>query len=205
MNYLGFKKELFKLGCFNIHQVYTWQPDFDKNNLTRWLKKGLLIKLRNGFYSFPEYKDEPGFAYLVANRMYRPSYISLHSALSFYGIIPESVIQITSVTSLKTISINNSFGEFSYKSVRENIMFGYDLKPLSKTGSVFFAQPEKAVLDLLYLYPFYNSVREIEELRLDEDYLHHELKKDVFLNYAEKFNSKALKKRVKILINLFNL
>lgn len=107
----------------------------------------------------------------VANQIYRPSYISLHTALSFYGLIPESVVQITSVTSLKTATFTNSMGEYSYKSMKEGLMFGYQLKPITDNLTIRFATPEKAILDLLYLYPFYNSVQELEELRLDEDYL----------------------------------
>ena len=46
MTFLEFKEQLFDLACFNIYQVYAWQPDFDRNNLTRWTKKGYLIRLR---------------------------------------------------------------------------------------------------------------------------------------------------------------
>lgn len=109
------------------------------------------------------------------NRIYRPSYVSLHTALAFYGIIPEAVVQITSVTTMKTASFNNDFGEYSYKSVKENLMFGYDLKPISDERTFQLASPEKALLDLLYLYPFYNTMDELEELRLDEDLLHDDL------------------------------
>jgi hypothetical protein len=57
----------------------------------------------------------------------------LHTALAFYGIIPEAVVQVTSVTSLKTASFRNEFGEYSYKNVKENLMFGYELKQKIKT------------------------------------------------------------------------
>ena len=41
------------------NQVYAWKPDFEKNNLTRWTKQNLLVKLRNSWYSFPEYLKIP--------------------------------------------------------------------------------------------------------------------------------------------------
>lgn len=36
MNYPDFKNRIFDLGCFNVHQVYAWYPDFDRNNFVRW-------------------------------------------------------------------------------------------------------------------------------------------------------------------------
>ena len=92
MNWIEFKHKMFDLVCFSIHQVYAWRPGFDRNNLVRWTKKGYLVHLRRGWYAFPEYKDKPEFAEYIAGRIYSPSYISLHSALAFYGLIPESVV-----------------------------------------------------------------------------------------------------------------
>jgi len=83
MNWHRFKSELFDLGCFSIHQVYAWQPGFDRNNLSRWLHNGYLVRLRRGLYAFPDYLDNPDMASFFAGQIYKPSYISLHSALSF--------------------------------------------------------------------------------------------------------------------------
>lgn len=205
MNYLEFKNRMFDLACFNTHQVYAWNPDFDRNNFVRWVKKGLLVRLRQGYYTFPEYKNKPDFTLFFANRIYRPSYISLHTALAFYGIIPEAVVQITSVTSLKTASFQNEFGEYDYKSIREELMFGYDFKTITNGQSIKLARPEKALLDLLYLYPFYNSEKEMEELRLDEDFLQDELNLQRLENYLSGFKNKALKKRVRLLKSSYSL
>lgn len=205
MIFLEFKNQFFDLACFNIHQVYAWQPDFDRNNLTRWVKKGYLIRLRQGYFAFSEYKHKPDYSLYFANRIYRPSYISLHTALSFYGMIPEAVVQITSVTSLKTASFANDFGEYSYKNVKEKLLFGYELKLMSDNRTIQFATPAKALLDLLYLYPFYDSQQEMEELRLDEDYLHDDLNKDLLMDYCARFQSKALAYRVKLLVKTYDL
>ena len=113
--------------------------------------------------------------------------------------------QITSVTTLKTASFVNDFGEYSYKNVKENLMFGYELKPMADNHTIQFATPEKALLDLLYLYPFYDSEQELEELRLDEDYLHDDLNKDLLMDYCDMFQSKALDHRVKLLLKTYDL
>lgn len=205
MNFLEFKGKMFSLACFSIHQVYAWSPGFDRNNLTRWSKKGYLIRLRQGYFAFSEYKGKNDYALYFANRIYRPSYISLHTALAFYGMIPEAVVQITSVTSLKTASFTNDFGEYSYRNIKESLLFGYALKPMADKRTIQFATPEKALLDLLYLYPFYNNSQEIEALRLDEDYLHNDLKKDLLREYGTTFQSKALDHRVKLLFKTYGL
>lgn len=205
MSFLEFKERMFDLACFNIHQVYSWKPDFDRNNFVRWTAKGLLIRLRQGYYTFPEYKAKPDYALYFANRIYRPSYVSLHSALAFYGMIPEAVVQITSVTSQKTINFNNPFGDYIYKNIKEELIFGYDLKPLSDGRTLQMASPEKALLDLLYLYPFYNSDREMEELRLDEDFLQDQLDRKLLEHYTLKCGNKALEVRVQHLIKTYNL
>jgi predicted transcriptional regulator of viral defense system len=196
---------MFDLACFNIYQIYAIEPNFNRNNLTRWINKGYLLRLRRGLFTFPEYKAKPQYVYYFANRIYSPSYVSLHSALSFYGMIPEAVVQITSVTSLKTAYYKNDFGEYSYKSLKKELMFGYELKSVSDTCSMQFAMPEKALLDLLYLYPFYNSESEFENLRLDEAYLHDDLKKDLIMEYSSKFESKVLDKRIKLLFKVYDL
>ncbi|GAA4310865.1 hypothetical protein [Compostibacter hankyongensis] len=205
MNFLKFKNRMFNLACFNVHQIYAWQPDFDRNNLTRWVKKGYLVRLRQGYYAFSEYKVKSDYALFFANRIYRPSYISLHTALAFYGMIPEAVIQVTSVTSLKTISFINDFGEYSYHNVKERLMFGYELKPMADNRTIQFATPEKALLDLLYLYPFYNNAQEIEALRLDEDYLHNDLNKELLTDYSSAFQSKALELRLELFLKTYGL
>jgi len=203
MNYLEFKSQMFDTGCFSVNQVYAWQPNFDRNNFLHWMKRGLLIRLRQGYYTFPEYLSKSDFSFYFANRMYKPSYVSLHTALAFYGLIPEAVIQITSVTSLKTTNFTNPFGTFSYKSVREELMFGYDLKPIADGRAVQLAKPEKALLDLLYLYTFYNSVDDMEELRLDDAFMQDEFNWELMQDFAIQFKSKVLEKRVKQLINIY--
>jgi predicted transcriptional regulator of viral defense system len=204
MNYLGFRNKFIELGCFSVHQLSVVFPDFDRNNLTRWQRKGLLVKLRQGFYAFPEYVAQSNFSFFVSNYIYKPSYISLHSALAFYGIIPEAVTQITAVSTLKTAAFENNFGSFSYMKMKQNLFFGYDILPLGER-SIHIAQPEKAILDLLYLYPFYNTESEIENLRLDEDFVQNNLNIGKLALYLDKFDNKKLTKRVEIFTDLYDI
>jgi predicted transcriptional regulator of viral defense system len=205
VNFLEFRTRMFTLACFNVNQVYAWQPDFSRNNLVRWTNQKQIVRLRQGYYTFPEYLTRADYLYLFANRMYRPSYISLHTALASYGIIPEAVTQVTCVTSLKTASFTNLAGTFIYKSVREDMMFGYISRPMADDHTVLFASPEKALADLLYLYPFYNSEREMEELRLDLYFMQEELNKNLLLEYSSRTRNKALEKRINLLLTSYGL
>ncbi len=205
MNWIEFKNSMFDLGCFSIHQVYAWQPRFDRNNFVRWTRKGYLVRLRRGLYAFPEYKSKPDSSVYFASRIYNPSYISLHSALSFYGLIPEGVVQITSVTSLKTAVFRNDFGEYSYKSVRDDLMFGYVPHPLLDGRTTSYATLEKALLDLLYLYPFYKTEDEIANLRLDGDILCEDLNLAELESFMARFRSTALEKRMQLLLKVYDL
>ena len=205
MDFLTFKERMYQMGCFNINQVLLWEKDFDRNNLTRWCRRGLLVKLRNQYYAFPEYRQVPDFSRYVANRIYAPSYISLHSALSFYGMIPEEVVQLTSVTTLKTARFENDFGTFHYQNVKTPFYFGFEIKTMQSGRGLLFATPEKALLDLLYLNPYYRTEQDMEELRLDEDYMQNELDIERLNGYLSKMESKTMEQKVKRLMKVYEL
>ena len=200
MDWITFRNKTFDLGYFSINQVYAWHPGFDRNNFVRWTRKGYLVRLRQGLYTFPEYRGKPEFAAYFAGRIYNPSYISLHSALAFYGLIPEAVVQITSVTSLKTAVF-----EYSYKSVRNDLMFGYVPRALADGRTTAYATREKALLDLLYLYPFYSTEQALADLRLDGDLLREELNRAEWASLAARFHCAALERRALLLSKVYGL
>ena len=205
MVFEDFRREFYDLICFNRNQVLAWHAGFDKNNLGRWVKKGYVVKLRNGFYSFPEYLSMPQISLYIANQIYKPSYISLHSVLSYYGIIPESVSQVTSISGMKTIDFQNRFGSFSYQQVHPDYYFGFELKPMTDGRMIQMAFPEKAILDLFYLYPFYNSPEEMIDIRFDEDILEDLIDLNKLMSYLENFRNNALSKRVTTFTKVYGL
>jgi len=205
MNFWQLRNQFYDLVCFNVNQVYAWQPNFEKNNLTRWTKQNLLVKLRNSWYSFPEYTKTPNIQNFISNKIYGPSYVSLHSALAFYGIIPEAVVHTTAVSSLKKSNFENVFGSFSYQQILPELMFGNEQKNFLNKHSLIFATPEKAILDLLYLYPQYNNKQEITELRFDEEFMQNDLQVERLNEFTEKFKSKILRNRVHLLLKIYDL
>ena len=114
--------------------------------LKRNIKSGLFLKLRNGFYML---KDSNPPLYLIANRLYQPSYISLEKALSYYGIIPETVYTVTSITTKSTREFATPRAAFSYQRIKKSAFTGYSPRKIEGT-TVFMADPEKALADYLY-------------------------------------------------------
>jgi len=171
-----------------------------RRQLDRWIKSGRLMQLRRGVYSIaPPYRAEAPHPFLVANHLRKPSYVSMQSALSYYGMIPESVPATTSVTTGRPEELQTPLGRFVFRHVKRAAFFGYHQKEISQGQSVFLASPEKALLDLLYLTPGSDSLEYLEELRF-EPIDHFDW--DALRLHAERFHSPKLKRIVGILSRL---
>lgn len=205
MNYIEFHKQWHHYGCFNIYQIKSWHRGFNRHNLMNWVKKGYLVKLRKEYYAFADFIKVPNFNEYIANKIYKPSYISLQYALSHYGMIPEAVMQVTSVSSLKTMRFKNDFGEYYYQTVKPDLMFGYAPRLMPDGRAIMFATPEKALLDFLYLNPFYESVDDMLDLRLDENYLDEDLNMEQLMDYLSRFKSASLKSKIDTIIKAYEL
>ena len=122
------------------------------NQLTRWQDKGLIIQLKRGFYILNKH-DRKIFPsrFFFANQLMWPSYVSMESALSHYGFIPEAVADITSITSKKTNCFDNKLGRFIYQHLKPGVFNGYHSFKDEAGMDVFIADPEKAIVDFLYL------------------------------------------------------
>jgi predicted transcriptional regulator of viral defense system len=142
------------------------QPEYIRMQLSRWVKTGKIHQLRRGVYALaaPYQKQKP-HPFLVANRLQKPSYVSLQSALSFYGMIPEIFNETTSVTTVRNERLNTHLGVFEFRYINKNYFWGYHLLDLGGQQA-FVAAPEKAILDLIYLQPGGDDPAFISELRL---------------------------------------
>lgn len=169
--------------------------------LSLWRQKGYLKKLKRGFYIFTERQEElrpEEISFLLCE----PSYISLESALTFYGLIPEVVYAKTAVTGKKTKKFVNPFGNFAYRHIKQELFFGYNIHE-TKNGKYLLAEPEKAILDYFYLnQDAVKSREDIEELRLNCEIFNKIIKKAKLNKYLEKYNSKPLERRIKLLFTL---
>lgn len=99
--------------------------------------------------------------------MRRSSYISLQSALSHYGMIPEHVPVVTSVTGGRPEKLDTPVGRFLFRHVQSRNFFGFVEREIAPGESVRIARPEKALADLLYLTSGSDEVDYLAELRLE--------------------------------------
>ena len=150
------------------------------------LKKGFFVKIRNGLYMLA---DHPADHYLIANRLYEPSYISFDAALSFYGIIPETIYAVTSATTKATREFKADNIRFVYHKLKKEAYTGYKaIKYLNST--ILIAEPEKALADYLYFVALKKRGLHYERLDLKK------IKKADLLFYVKLFKRPEMIKLV---------
>lgn len=185
------------MSIFSLRDIRNVFPDANvatlKNNLTNWLKKGYIERLKRDLYACVEpilESEIPDF--YVANRLYTPSYVSLETALSLYNIIPEIAAQVTSVTTKPSREFKNRHGVFIYRSCRKRAFTGYRI--VAYEGyKVLIADEEKALVDFLYFKQRQGLSIDFEEERFDAEILKGiEWKKAE--EYAERFNLVTINK-----------
>ncbi|MBO8130960.1 MAG: hypothetical protein H0Z29_05510 [Candidatus Marinimicrobia bacterium] len=154
MKYLEFKNAVREFPIISSTHIFNINKGTRtlKTQLVGWQKKGLVIKLKRGLYILNERdrKHEPSRIFL-ANALYSPSYVSTIYALGYYDLIPEKVVDVTSVTTKKTTKFTNPFGTFIYQHLKTNLFFGFKEIEDENGFPVLIAEPEKAVLDFIYL------------------------------------------------------
>ena len=111
-------------------------------------KQGVLIRLKKGLYTFGGLYQDSVDSIAIANRLYAPSYVSFDYALSYYGLIPERVYEVTSATLHAKKVFDTPLGRFSYRPVPIDVYaLGVDWLYDEQDGGKFIATPEKALCD----------------------------------------------------------
>lgn len=186
-----FESSLFLAGNIN--------PKIVRLQLTRWANNKRIYQLRRGLYSIaPPYQKIKPHPFLVANRLQHSSYVSLQSALAFYGLIPETVNSTVSITSGRPERLNTPLGIFDFRHIKSNLLFGYQMTDLGDQEALV-ATPEKALLDLVYLQPGGESPKYLQELRLQN--LDH-LNLDLLKKQSEVFGSPKMRAATKNILQL---
>lgn len=184
MKLLELQQKLSPLKCFTPREVklYTGLSDTSASMLlSRYVKKGILEKLRNGYYIFKA-GAKPSL-WLIANKVYAPSYISFETALSFYGMIPETVYSTISATPKTTRTFWALSRELVYHKIKQDYYTGYKA---TKVGEdiIMMAEPEKALTDYLY-FVFLKRKELSERLKLTG------INRKVFAGYAGMIREKG--------------
>ena len=200
MKFRDFQTQVRDLPAFNLNDVRKIDPDFHRQQLSDWLDRGYIQSLAGGFYLLADSQVDESYLFMLANRIYEPSYISRESALANYHVIPESVLGVTSVSSRKTKLFESEWGRFSYRSIKPILMFGYRVVEQKKMIKYKIASLEKAVLDYLYWNSGIDTSEDFAGLRWNRQELSGLEDNPLFKKYLKIFDNKALDRRVGLLI-----
>lgn len=182
-----------------------------REHILRMVKKGDLIRLKNGFYLIADKIKQGSHTFIpyeqIANLLYGPSYISLEWALSFYGMIPERVYTITSMTLGRDKNYQTSIGNFTYyrlSSEAYSVGITY-MKEVNFLGGFLIATPEKALTDLVFktckgLSKDQLKQELLESRRIDREYFY-QLDKPLLAKIANSYRAK----HVKLLVDLIGI
>jgi len=171
-----------------------------RDKISNLIRKKIIIRVKKGIYIFgEEFRHEPYSREILANLIDGPSYVSLEYALQFYGLIPERVESVTSVTVGRARRFNTPIGLFSYTTVPMNAFAsGVNREKTGSGRSFLIALPEKALADKIRTdrrtgIRSQKDMRKyiIEDMRLDwQDLRGMQLTR--FMEYAERYRSKKI-------------
>lgn len=153
-----------------IASVY---PDIKSGNqkVRQLEQNGEIIRLKKGLYVVsPTVSRVPLSSELIANHLYAPSYISMSAALRYYGLIPETVYTMQSMTLKHSRTFETPVGRFEYRQINRDA-FPVGVTSINKgTYAFLMATPEKALCDLIANSPKVNLryVKDVESY-LEED------------------------------------
>ena len=148
---LGVPQGIFDLTV--IKNVFPNVSDGARRALVnRALKSGEVSQIRRGLYYLNEkFTKLTPHPFIVANRLIYPSFISMESALSFFGFIPEAVYQVSSITPGRAINIKTSLGVFYFHSVPSTFFYaGVNSERIIEDYWIFMATPLRAIADIVY-------------------------------------------------------
>jgi len=203
MQYIELKENLKDFTVFSLADIKEIDSHFHRRRLNEWQDKGYIKKIIRGYYIFSDLKLNEKVIFEIANRIYSPSYISFETALAYYGLIPESVYGMTSVSTRRTYLFKTAVAEFSYRTIKPRLFFGYNL---AEQNNRFFkiASPEKAVLDYFYINPGIKDNDDFESLRIDKAAFLKLVSMAKIRGFLKKFKQKALKKRIMAFLEFIN-
>lgn len=190
-------RELKEIGVIPVTTsiIESFYPDLKSaEKKVIWLEKnGYIIRLKRGLYVVnPEYTGKRLSNELIANHLYAPSYVSMSTALRYYGLIPEAVYVNQSMTVKHSRSFQTPIGNYDYKCVsREAFAVGVRTERVADYAFLI-ASPEKALCDLIA-----NSSKvNLRYMKDVENYLENDIRMD--MEEFMKFDPRVLEEYIKV-------
>lgn len=168
------------------------------------IKRGIasedIIPLRRGVYGLgKKYRRQPFNLFELANKIYVPSYVSLESALSYHGWIPEATYTTTSISAKRSKEFDTLVGMFSYCRIPPFNFIG--VERVAEGRSIFLmASPTKALIDHVYINKIEGmGIKELaESLRIESDHLG-QISLEIVARLVETYKSKRITRFVRTL------
>ena len=171
-------RQLIEKDVFDYTQLMHVLAEYSKprDAVSSLLRKEQIIRVRKGLYVFGElWRRQPISRKMLANLVYGPSILSLDYALAWYGLIPEHVDALTSISSGRSRHFNTPLGSFSYTHLsQERFTFGATIQK-SNTGNWLITEPIKALADKVWTDKRFQPTSPasyadylFEDLRIDE-------------------------------------
>jgi predicted transcriptional regulator of viral defense system len=161
---------------FSIKDLKKLFPDdaYIKSHIKRFKDMEIITPITKGIYAL---KSNPIDIEKVSTQIYYPSYISFESALSKYGIINQGMYKLTLATTRHSKKMSLAGIGCEYCKLKEELFFGFNL-----LNGVYIAEPEKALLDELYLISLRKRSSNYTEWYLDS------LNRTKLRKYISKYN-----------------
>lgn len=199
---------------FDYTQLIQVLADYKKPRdvITQLLKKKNIIRVKKGLYVFgPLWVKKEVPREMLANLIFGPSVISLEYALSFYGLIPERVETITSMTIGRSKIFDTPLGRYSYTHLSENrYSFGISTQSTDKSKWLI-AEPLKALADKVWTdkrfiptSPLSYSTYLFDDLRIDQSILKALYNIDYLVELKNIYNSRKITWLTDYLIRIYN-
>jgi hypothetical protein len=159
-----------------------------------------IIRVKRGLYCLaPQYRRRPVNLYQVAQYIYGPSYVSMESALSYHGWIPEAVCSLTMACMKKSKDFVTPLGVFSFKRIPVRVFYSNVDRIAADKGDAFLmAGPLKALADYVYVHKqdWKGVAPVMESLRIEPDFLE-SISKEEFDSLSEGYRIKRVRRFLK--------
>lgn len=184
MKYIDIQPFLVKLQIFGTSDLKMIDTEYNPAKISAWKKSGRIRQIIRGFYLYGQTEVNLALLCKMSNKIYAPSYVSLESAFSYYGLIPEQSFRITAVSMDKTIGFDTDFANFSYRKMKSSLFWWYRTVTVNQT-KFQMAEIEKAIVDYLYLNTRIRSAADFEWLRLNREVFLEKANGEKLSKYAE--------------------
>jgi len=197
MDFLSLQRKLEELGLdiFSLNDVVKisgQKKEVVKSTLTRLVNQNKVFRLKKKYYSLRRIENK-----FLLQKLYSETYISLHSALEFYGSTTQRFNNLDLITNkvLKTQNIGGT--EVQFHKVKQRLFFGYEKIQINNV-QVFVANIEKTIIDCTYFSSkvYLTDINELIKKNKGK------IRAYIIATYLNKINSSVLNKRVGYLLEL---